>query len=249
MKKIIFLTIMFFYFTSNTLNDNLNINQVNQELITDMENTYNIKINNASKEFPNFKITKDNNVYQINNALQIISKILSKFNKEFFNTFYKYNYNGLNIYLTNNIVSEDQITPSGLSLDYQKNYILALNINASSLEKVFCHELMHHIEFNMQKESEPFPLWNTYNPPNFYYNYSYTKDYIFNYTLNDPQKNIYFIDYYAHTYPEEDRARIFENICAYQTNLSYYPHIYQKALYLQKEILNIYPSLSSLFKL
>ena len=108
MKKIIFLTIMFFYFTSNTLNDNLNISQVNQE--------YNIKINNASKEFPNFKITKDSNAYQINNALQIISKILSKFNKEFFNTFYKYNYNGLNIYLANNIVSEDQITPSGLSL-------------------------------------------------------------------------------------------------------------------------------------
>ncbi len=107
---------------------------------------------------------------------------------------------------------------------------------------------MHNLEFNLKaKNITSFLKWDSYNPKDFNYNFSYTKPYTYNYTLEEEPGNIYFIDHYSHTYPEEDRARIFENICSYSENsmLKDYEYLYAKGLYLKKEILTNYPMLEN----
>ena len=58
--------------------------------------------------------------------------------------------------------------------------------------------------------------------------------------------NVYFIDYYSHTYAAEDRARVFERICSCDENsiINDYPNLYQKGLYLKEEITKYFPSLT-----
>ena len=92
--------------------------------------------------------------------------------------------------------------------------MIVIDINQPNISELLCHELIHNTEFALNKKSKDiFNEWNKYNPEDFSYNNSYTKEYIYNYTINEENKeNIYFIDKYSHTYPTEDRARIFENI-------------------------------------
>ena len=249
MKKILFFTFLFFLIFPHSNNSNsLYIFQNN------LENTYHLKINinkEIDNNYPNFIVNNNLTEKEIYNSLIIISHILANFNADFFQDFYKYNYQGLNINLVSNIIPNSKdLNVSAFSLDYQKKYSIVINVTKKPLAKILCHELMHIMEYNIQKEAEPFPNWESYNPSNFYYNYSYSSNYNFNYTLTDKLENIYFLDYYAHSYPEEDRARIFENICAYQAKYSYYPNINNKALYLKEELLKYYPSLlkSKLFE-
>ncbi len=248
MKKIILFFLTFFLFILNTTKSNLTIEESNNFLKNSLEQEYNFKIffKNTFQEIPDYTLKEELNSQEINNALKTIFKIIPKFNREFFNQFYNYNYNGLNINFVSDIISSNpSLKVSAFSLDYQKTYTIVLNIKEQPLEKILCHELMHIMEFNMLKGTEPFPNWSSYNPQDFYYNYSYNSDYSFNYTLYAPFNNIYFIDYYAYSYPEEDRARIFENICAYNVTYKYYPHIEAKALYLKEELLKAYPSLKN----
>ena len=127
--------------------------------------------------------------------------------------------------------------------------MIVIDLNQPNIEELLCHELLHNLEFNLNNQSvNVFNKWNTYNPTNFIYNNSYTADTTYDYTLTEEDKNnVYFIDYYSHTYETEDRARVFEKICSCTEDsiVKDYPRLYEKGLYLESEITKYYPSLAN----
>ncbi len=222
--------------------------------IDDIANNYhvNIKIkDNAIINFPDFYAQTLTNNEIILESLNKINEILEKYDVTFFDTFYENNNKGLNLYLVGELTPSDYETqvsnPAAYSLTYNNEYMIVIDLNQPNIEELLCHELLHNLEFNLQNKGlNPFPNWNSYNPPNFSYNDSYTSSNYFNYTLTEANKeDVYFIDEYSHTYASEDRSRIFEKICACNDTsvINDYPNLYQKGLYLKEEITKYYPSL------
>ena len=232
-----------------------------QNKISDITNTYNIKIKvgeDAIIDFPDFSAQTFDNYEQILTSLNRIDTILQKYDRTFFEGFYDAGYNGLHLYLTGTLIPSDYTTqasnPAAYSLTYNGSYMIVIDLGQSNLEELLCHELLHNLEFKLNNDGiKVFADWKSLNPSNFYYNNSYTSSSLFNYTLKEDNKdNVYFIDYYSHTYETEDRARVFEQICAcnQDSNIKKYPHLLLKGNYLKNEILKYYPSLSdtSLFR-
>ena len=222
--------------------------------INKLKSDYNINIHIKKEtdiKYPDFNAEVETNNLKIEKGLTEIESILQKYNKDFFDSFYFEKYEGLHIYLTSKLTPsnlENQISnPAAYSLLNNYKFMIVIDINQPNISELLCHELIHNTEFALNKKSKDiFNEWNKYNPEDFSYNDSYTKEYIYNYTINEENKeNIYFIDKYSHTYSTEDRARIFENICSCNENsiIKNYPNIYKKALYLEEEIYTYYPSL------
>ena len=229
--------------------------------IETIQEDYSVNIHikeDAIIEFPDFYAEELINNEIILNSLTKIENILAKYDLTFFKSFYNYGYDGLNLYLTGTLTPSDYETqvsnPAAYSLTYQGKYMIAIDLNQSNLEELLCHELLHNLEFKLNNDGiKVFADWKSLNPSDFYYNNSYTSSSLFNYTLKEDNKdNVYFIDYYSHTYETEDRARVFEQICAcnQDSNIKKYPHLLLKGNYLKSEILKYYPSLSdtSLFR-
>ncbi len=225
------------------------------ETISNIKTNYNVNINikeDAIIKFPDFSAEALLNNELILDSLYKIETILSKYDIEFFNSFYDNNYNGLNLYLTGELTPSDYETqaanPAAYSLMYQNKYMIVIDLNQPNIEELLCHELLHNLEFHLNNEGiYPFSNWSNYNPSNFYYNDSYTSNGDFDYTLDEKDKNnVYFIDTYSHTYETEDRARVFEKICSCESDsiINDYPNLYQKGLYLKEEITKYYPSLA-----
>jgi len=208
-------------------------------------------------KFPDFNAEVETNNTKINEGLTKINSILEKYNKDVFDSFNFNKYEGLHIYLTSNLTPSDlenQISnPAAYSLINDNKFMIVIDISEPNIEELLCHELLHNIEFALIKKNiTPFSDWNNYNPKDFQYNNSYTKPYLYNYTLDsDDKEQVYFIDKYSHTYATEDRARIFENVCACNENslVKSYPNLYNKALYIEEELSKYYPNLkeTSLF--
>ena len=232
-----------------TSNENYIKNTINE-----LKNNYNLNVyvSNNALDFPDFTAEGINETFLIKTSLENLTSIFKKFDKDFYQTFYLDGYKGLNIYLTGNLQPknlEEQIAnPAAYSLKYNHNFVIVIDITKSNLKRNACHELFHNVEFTLTKY-QAFGDWNSFNPSDFSYNNSYTKDYLYDYTINEQNlNNIYFIDKYSHTYPEEDRARIFENICAFNYSpLNNFPNLLKKAHYLQNEVLNYYPNLQNIF--
>lgn len=235
-------------------------NETINRYILDLKNKYNVNINikkNAILNYPDFTAKIEDNNKTILNALNNIDTILNKYNKSFFDYFYEKNYEGLNIYLTGELAPVDydnQISnPAAYSLIFDKKYTIVIDIREFNIKELFCHELLHNIEYSLSTHDlDTFIKWNLYNPKEFLYNNSYTEETTDDFTLNeDEPNNVYFIDEYSKTFSEEDRSRVFEKICSTEKDslINDYPHLYQKALYLKEEILKNFPTLknSSLF--
>ena len=231
------------------------VNNINEEINT-IKDTYNVNINikeDAIIDFPDFYAEELLNNELILDSLERIKTILAKYNIEFFNSFYTNGFEGLNLYLTGSLTPSDYETqaanPAAYSLTFNSEYMIVIDLNQPNIEELLCHELLHNLEFNLNNQNKsPFANWNLYNPPNYYYNLSYTGNTNYNYTLNEDDPNdVYFIDYYSHTYPTEDRARIFERICSCSEDsiVNNYPHLYEKSLYLRDEIIKYYPYLEN----
>ena len=235
-------------------NDELT-NKINQK-INEIDKNYNVNINikeDAIIKFPDFYAEAMLNNEQILESLAKIDTILAKYDLEFFNSFYENGYTGLNLYLTGPLTPSDYETqasnPAAYSLTFNGEYMIVIDLNQPNIEELLCHELLHNLEFNLNNQSvNVFNNWNTYNPTNFIYNNSYTGDTTYDYTLKEEDKNnVYFIDYYSHTYETEDRARVFEKICSCTEDsiVKDYPRLYEKGLYLESEITKYYPSLAN----
>ncbi len=224
--------------------------------INELEKNYLININikeDAIIEFPDFSAEVLINNEQILESLTKIETILSKYDLTFFQSFYDKDYAGLNLYLTGPLTPSDYDTqvsnPAAYSLIFNNEYMIVIDLTESNIEELLCHELLHNLENNLNNQGiYLFNDWDTFNPKNFTYNYSYTEEASYDYTLYENDiNNVYFIDYYSHTYATEDRARVFENICACENSslVNDYPHLYAKALYLKEEIIKYYPSLEN----
>lgn len=249
-------------YKENTLNESMishsdSKSKINSyELVTKIKNEFNVNMyiyEKGVRFFNDFYALPSYDDELTYDSLSKTYKMLSNFNKEFYDKFYINDNNGIEIYLTDKVAPSDlniQIkNPSAYSLVMNNTYIIALNINTNSYEKTLCHELMHTIENNMHDlynnkilKNEPFNKWNEYNPKDFKYNNSYIEESNDRYTISS-EKDVYFIDSYSHTYPSEDRARIFEQFCKDESIIEKYSKIKKKAEYLKNEIVNAYPSI------
>lgn len=75
-------------------------------------------------------------------------------------------------------------------------------------QQALYHELFHVMETRILNESTALDLWNSLNPPEFFYTFGFTEPEQAEQYLSG--KNRAFIDGYSMTYPKEDRARVWE---------------------------------------
>ena len=221
------------------------------EKVKELEKKYNINIiykEEVSIDNDTFKTTIEINNFSILNALNNLDKVLSKFNKEFFNEFKDNKYMGLIIYLSGKMKSNDKantiINPSAYTVLEHDRFEMVLDIRQDSLDTTICHEMMHSIENRMGSIEG----WNKLNPIDFKYLNNYREDIDDKYTIKD--KEAYFVDNYSKISESEDIAIIFENICS-NNDLSKYPNLYNKSIYLRDKLIERFPSLkdSDLFKI
>ena len=240
----------------------INIDEYENEVISNIntkinniKDNYNVNIkikDDAIIKFPDFSaepLTKNELILE---SLNKIETILVKYDRSFFESFYNNGFVGLNLYLTGELTPSDYETqvanPAAYSLTFNGEYMIVIDLNQPNIEELLCHELLHNLEFNLNNQNiYLFKNWNHYNPTGFKYNNSYTSDTHDNYTLTEKEKeNVYFIDYYSHTYETEDRARVFERICSCEEDsiVNEYPNLYEKGVYLKEEITKYYPNLN-----
>ena len=189
------------------------------------------------------------NNYTVTETLNSLGNYFKVFNQEFFNRFYENNMNGLNIYLANDISSNDDYGNNadivGLFFVQDNKYIIILDVTSNeSVVKIAFHETMHAIEEYLNLNNIYFSNWNSLN----YYGFTYPNNYSSNYFgdvlgNNVNRNNIYFVDNYARSSVVEDRARIFEYICL-GYDFSGYPRLNEKANYLKNIIFSYLPELS-----
>ena len=190
------------------------------------------------------------NNYVILDSLNTIENVLKKFNTEFFDSFKDKNHEkGLVIYLSGKLSPNDSVdttsNPMGYTLYKDDSYAMIVDIESYALKNTICHELMHNIEHKIW-DVFPYNEWYNNNPMYFSYMYTYKEDADTKFTMLDENKNLVcFVDQYSKSWPTEDIARIFENICSYDnhTQLLDYPHLKDKALLLKETIEKYFPSL------
>lgn len=260
------------YKEENVLNRNMKVyNKIdyrfdNIKKINELNEKYGINIyayDESVRYFYDFYALPSNDDALIKSTLSHMEKILSNFNKTFFKSFKFGKNNGVKIYLNKKLGPSDintQISnPAGYTSKINNDYIIAIDISSGNFEQTFCHELMHTIENNMDDlyvESKinflPFYSWGSLNPSKHSYQYSYVEASSYDYTIGS-EMPVYFVDYYSHTFPTEDRARIFENFCAPTEDnvLNKYPNLKKKAKNIKSFIIKTYPSMenSELFKI
>ena len=239
------------------------INEINNELtnkINDIKNKYNVNVyikDKALIKFPDFSAKEYDELEGIYSSINSVENILGKLTKDFYDSLYENDYKGLNIYLTGELkpadASSQNFTPAGYTSVYENMYLIALDISQMPLETNVCHELMHTIDNKLKSKGEYFSKWSSLNPKKYEYSYSYKVTNRTEYTIGmTTDDNVYFVDYYSHTFPAEDMARVFENICSEgkDSNIKNYSHLLEKGKYLKETLYKYYPSLenTSLFE-
>lgn len=199
-----------------------------------------VKVNNNT-----FEAESINNNYIILDALNTVEKALQRFSIEFFDRFND-EHKGLVIYLTGELNPDEEddtvLKAKGYALLENNQSGIVLDITKAGLESAIYHEIMHNTETIMKNFS--YDEWLKKNPLNFNYMLTYRTEANYSYTLFEKDANkVYFIDEYSKSFPTEDIARIFENICTGEKQLSDYPHLYEKAMYLKEKLEEEFPSL------
>ena len=266
---IIFITIACYSFfigfnqVENNVNNNIttityeDVYSEEAKLIDDQINYYESNYNVTISLYEDIKLSETMydidllyNNYEISEALDLLGDYFKVFNKEFFNIFYENNMNGIKIYLANDInkIGNNYINDAlvvGLFFKYDNYYIMIIDANSSDpIAKIAFHETMHAIEEYFNMKNIKFSNWNNYNPTYFKYtnNISNSKyaDVLGN---NKNRDNVYFIDNYARSSADEDRARIFEFLCLGE-DFNRYPNLYAKASYLKRMLKYYIPEIN-----
>lgn len=227
--------------------------ELNDE-VNKVKEKYNVNLyikDSAIIMFPDFLANKCDDSESIYLSIKMMESILDKFPKDFFDSLYENSDKGLNVYLTGELRPMDAktqyTTPSAYTSYYKKMYLIAIDITQSGLESNMCHELMHSIENKLNNMGEYFTDWYKLNPKKYDYSYSYKVINRLEYTIGETSdNNVYFVDYYSHTFPTEDKARVFENVCNSDTvsSIKNYKHLLDKANYLKEIITKYYPSMN-----
>ena len=179
----------------------------------------------------------DKNVMK--SSLEQLNSALAMYPVGFFREFSKQNMT-LNVYLIKNYTS-DNVT--GVTDFSPRKAIISIAMDFPFADS-FHHEMLHYIEHYIESAGGKFTAWNSFNPVDFTYgsensSYSYSK-------TGTPGS--YFVNNYAQTSANEDRASTFEYMTAtvryscYDSNE--YP-IWKKSNYLSTMIETYFNTVSS----
>lgn len=208
-----------------------------------IEDTYGIKVlyGNETNDYVVGNIgtnsITDTNVMK--SALEQLNSALAMYPAGFFREFSKQNMT-LNVYLIKNYTSENV---TGVTDFSPRKTIISIAMDFPFADS-FHHEMLHYIEHYIESAGGKFTAWNSFNPVDFTYgsensSYSYSK-------TGTPSS--YFVNNYAQTSANEDRASTFEYMTAtvryscYDSNE--YP-IWKKSNYLSTMIETYFNTVSS----
>lgn len=181
------------------------LSDINNNLRNTIQNNYGITILYGNETF-NYKVgglttyveTNENN---INNALNSLANIMELYPYGFFQEIK----NGgipLTLYLIQSY-SEAGVTGATNAFNNRADISIALQYDFADS---FNHEVLHYIEKFIKKKGDNFNSWSTLNPFNFKYgSVNSTLSYNKTFSADAP-----FVNNYAQTSAEEDRASTFE---------------------------------------
>lgn len=179
----------------------------------------------------------DTNVMK--STLEQLNTALSMYPNGFFREFSKQNMS-LNVYLIKNYSAENV---TGVTDFAPRRTIISIATDFP-FDESFHHEMLHYIEHYIESAGGRFTAWNSFNPLDFTYgvensSYSYSK-------TGTPGS--YFVNNYAQTSANEDRASTFEYMTASVKYSCYdsndYP-IWKKSNYLSTMIETYFTTVSS----
>lgn len=179
----------------------------------------------------------DTNVMK--SILEQLNTALSMYPNGFFREFSKQNMS-LNVYLIKNYSAENV---TGVTDFAPRRTIISIATDFP-FDESFHHEMLHYIEHYIESAGGGFTAWNSFNPLDFTYgvensSYSYSK-------TGTPGS--YFVNNYAQTSANEDRASTFEYMTASVKYSCYdsndYP-IWKKSNYLSTMIETYFTTVSS----
>lgn len=182
-------------------------------------------------------VITDTNVMK--STLEQLNTALSMYPNGFFREFSKQNMS-LNVYLIKNYSAENV---TGVTDFAPRRTIISIATDFP-FDESFHHEMLHYIEHYIESAGGRFTAWNSFNPLDFTYgvensSYSYSK-------TGTPGS--YFVNNYAQTSANEDRASTFEYMTASVKYSCYdsndYP-IWKKSNYLSTMIETYFTTVSS----
>lgn len=208
-----------------------------------IEETYGIKVLYGSETngyvVGNLGTTSISDTNIMKSSLEQLNTALSMYPSGFFREFSKQNMT-LNVYLIKNYSAENV---TGVTDFAPRRTIISIATDFPFSES-FHHEMLHYIEHYIESSGGKFTAWNSFNPIDFTYgvensSYSYSK-------TGTPGS--YFVNNYAQTSANEDRASTFEYMTASVKYSCYdsndYP-IWKKSNYLSTMIETYFNTVSS----
>lgn len=213
------------------------LDETNNNLRNSIQNTYGVTIKYGSETsgytVAGISTTPINNATTVNASLTRLNAALSLYPRGMFSEIK----NGgipLTIMLINNY-SENSVT--GVT-DSSYSYAVISIAVAYSFEESFYHESYHYMERYMFKKGANFTTWNSLNPQGFSYgNINNGLSYASTYSQDAP-----FVNAYAMTSAEEDRASTFEYMMAGSkaSCLNYGTPVWKKSTVIKNMIETVY---------
>lgn len=208
-----------------------NIKSYNNNLRKTIEETYSIIVKYGSEtdgyKAGDMSVVSISDVNTMKRSLEQLNECLSLYPKDFFKEFGDEDLK-LKVYLIQSYSTENV---TGITELYANNVTISIAMDYSFAES-FHHEVYHYIEHYIERMNGEFGIWNTYNPNGFIYGESPNSKWSFNQTL---QPDAFFVNNYAQSNADEDRASTFEYMTANTKALCYdsvnYP-IWKKSSYI-----------------
>ena len=163
-------------------------------------------------------------------ALTQLNDALATYPVGFFQEFLNKNIN-VNVYLIKNY-SANNVTGVTDTSFKRINISIAMDF---PFNESFHHEVLHAIEYYIERSGGKFTSWNSFNPADFSYG-SENKDYSYSVT---GEASSYFVNNYAQVSQSEDRASTFEYMTASKRYSCFDSHgypIWKKSDYLSRMI-------------
>ena len=229
------------------------LKEINKKIKNIEEKYNNVSIIYDNKDIDDYdkwdqKITNENQYELLDRAVEAVGIVLDEFGNEFLSIFKHDDYKGIRIIIVNKILTDetDKIKVlAGLFFSGYNYYNIIIAKDEIPYAKSLCHEMMHAIDQNGKEYKYDLAgKWYDYNPKDFEYGIKHYTDGDMNYTVSSGN-NVYFVDSYSMLNQDEDRARVFENICYVKDEIiiKKYPNLLKKAEYLKEELIKYYPTI------
>ena len=228
--------------TQYNVKSNTNSDFSNNDLRNSIQNKYGIGIKYGTEtdgySVSNLKVISLSDTNTITNSLNKLNNDLSLYPSGLFNEIKSNGYN-LTIYLVKKY-NVDNVT--GITDSSGKKVIISIATDYQFSESLH-HEIYHYMENFMRTKGSRYTTWDNLNPTNFKYSDKHNSNLSYSYTGDS---NAYFVNNYAQTAAEEDRASTFEYMMASSKSgcLDNGKHIWLKAKYMCEQIDVVFSSVS-----